>query len=159
MALYVQDYYAVYVAEWILFLSNFLKINLIYCKRSSMVSTLDCCCPVPGSILTRWLLIPVLDSILTQSPLPPRTAQEQELPLSEVGPSPGWQPVWILYHKICIKIWKKIYRKKKSFQVFQYLHHLSLTMSLFVVPLATLRTVGPVGVWVTRLSLQQPSCV
>jgi hypothetical protein len=32
---------------------------------------------------------PVLGSIPTQSP-PPCVAQEQELPLSEVGPSPGW---------------------------------------------------------------------
>ncbi len=28
----------------------------------------------------------------------PRAAQEQELPLNEVGPSPGWQPGWILYY-------------------------------------------------------------
>jgi hypothetical protein len=49
---------------------------------------------------------PVLGSILTQSP-PLRAAQEQELPLSEVGPNPGWQPGWILYYKIYIKSRKK----------------------------------------------------
>ncbi len=83
-------------------------------QRSSVVSTLDCWCPVSGSILARWLLIPVLGSILTQSPLPPRAAQEQELPLKEVGPSPGWQPGWLLYYKICIKSGKK-YKGKKLF--------------------------------------------
>ncbi len=78
-----------------------------------MFFMLDCWCPVLGSILTRWLLIPVLGSILTQSPLPPRAAQEQELPINEVGPSPGWQPGWILYYKICINMEKNIKEKKK----------------------------------------------
>ncbi len=83
-------------------------------RRSSVVSTLDCWNPVPGSVLTRWLLIssPGFDSYPVTPP--PRAAQEQELPLSEVGPSPGWEPGWILYHKICVKCRKK-YKGKKNY--------------------------------------------
>ncbi len=43
----------------------------------------------------------------------PRAAREQELPLSKVGPSPGWQPGWILYYKICIKSGEKKYEGNK----------------------------------------------
>jgi hypothetical protein len=52
-----------------------------------VVSTLDCWCPVPGSILTRWLLIPVLGSILTQSPLPPVQPRSRSYHSTRSGPA------------------------------------------------------------------------
>ncbi len=91
-----------YTITYCTYINTWLEVGV---QRSSVVSTLDCWCPVPDSILTQSLMIssPGFYSHPVTSPEPPPPPPVQELPLSEVGPSPEWQPGWILYYKISIK--------------------------------------------------------